>query len=148
MSIISARGQEIDVAPLINLNELEPSYETDIIELYEFDDSKNNNLFNKEEKNPVEPFVTISLLNKITAEVNTFNIDLKKNYLYEELNIYAIDCYNSDPLEKQETAAYLNVYNQLSMKKLFNGWMIKSLPSISSLEHPVYDLWVDNCNKL
>jgi len=26
--------------------------------------------------------------------------------------------------------------------------MIKSLPSISSMEHPIYDLWVDDCNKL
>ena len=103
--------------------------------------------FNKN-KNFEESFATISLLNKITAEVKTINIKLKENYIYEELKIYAIDCYNSKPLEKVETAVYLNIYNEKSMKKIFNGWMIKSLPSISSMEHPIYDLWVDDCYKL
>ena len=99
-------------------------------------------------KNFVEPFATVSLLNKITAEVKTIDIKLKENYLYEELKIYVIDCYNSKPLEKAETAVYLNIYNEKTMKKIFNGWMIKSLPSISSMEHPIYDLWVDDCYKL
>ena len=99
-------------------------------------------------KNFEDPFATVSLLNKITAEVKTIDIKLKENYLYEELKIYVIDCYNSKPLEKAETAVYLNVYNEKTMKKIFNGWMIKSLPSISSMEHPIYDLWVDDCYKL
>ena len=59
-----------------------------------------------------------------------------------------IDCYNSKPLEKAETAVYLNIYIEKTMEKIFNGWMIKSLPSISSMEHPIYDLWVDDCYKL
>ena len=44
--------------------------------------------------------------------------------------------------------AEMNIYIEKTMKKIFNGWMIKSLPSISSMEHPIYDLWVNDCNKL
>jgi hypothetical protein len=141
-------AQNIEVLPLINLNELEPTYEDEDIDQNIENDLKDNDFINRKTKNFKESFATISLLNKITAEVKTINIRLKENYRYEELKIYAIDCYNSKPLEKAETAVYLNIYSEKSMKKIFNGWMIKSLPSISSMEHPIYDLWVDDCYKL
>ena len=144
----SLYAQNIEVLPLINLNELEPTYEDEVIDQNIENDLKNDDFINSQNKNFEESFATISLLNKITAEVKTINIKLKENYLYEELKIYAIDCYNSNPLEKAETAVYLNIYVEKTMKKIFNGWMIKSLPSISSMEHPIYDLWVDDCYKL
>jgi hypothetical protein len=144
----SLHAQDIEDLPLINLNELEPTYEDEVIDRNIENDSKDNDFINSKNKNFEESFATISLLNKITAEVKTINIKLKEHYLYEELKIYAIDCYNSKPLEKAETAVYLNIYIEKTMKKIFNGWMIKSLPSISSMEHPIYDLWVDDCYKL
>ena len=146
--LFSVCAQNIEILPLINLNELEPTYEDEVIDQNIENDLKNNDFINSKNKNFVESFATISLLNKITAEVKTINIKLKENYIYEELKIYVIDCYNSKPLEKVETAVYLNIYNEKSMNKIFNGWMIKSLPSISSMEHPIYDLWVDDCYKL
>ena len=146
--LFSVCAQNIEILPLINLNELEPTYEDEVIDQNIENDLKNNDFINSKNKNFVESFATISLLNKITAEVKTINIKLKENYIYEELKIYVIDCYNSKSLEKVETAVYLNIYNEKSMNKIFNGWMIKSLPSISSMEHPIYDLWVDDCYKL
>ena len=141
-------AQNIDTAPLINLNELEPSYDQEILELDDIGKSNVDSLNKNEKKNIQVPFATISLLNKITTEVKTIDIRLKENYLLDELKIYAIDCHNSKPFEKKETAVYLNVYNQTSMEKIFNGWMLKSLPSVSSMEHPIYDIWVENCYKL
>ena len=141
-------AESINVAPLINLDELQPSYDEEILDTKNLDEFNKDSFIKSKNTNFDESFVTISLLNKITAEVKTVNIKLKQDYIYEELKIYAIDCYNSKPLEKKETAAYLNIYNKLSMEKIFNGWMIKSLPSVSSMEHPIYDIWVDNCNKL
>ena len=141
-------AQNIDTAPLINLNELEPSYDQEILELDDIGKSNVDSLNKNEKKDIQVPFATISLLNKITTEVKTIDIRLKENYLLDELKIYAIDCHNSKPFEKKETAVYLNVYNQASMEKIFNGWMLKSLPSVSSMEHPIYDIWVENCYKL
>ncbi len=141
-------AQSIYEAPLINLDELKPSYDEDIIGPERIDKTNVNGLINTENKNTKDPYATVSMLNKITAEVRTIEIELKENYLFEDLKIYAIDCYNSEPLEKMETAVYLNIYNRLTNDKIFNGWMIKSLPSVSSMEHPIYDLWVEDCNKL
>ena len=30
--------------------------------------------------------------------------------------------------------------------KAFSGWMLSSNPTISALDHPVYDIWVVGCN--
>tara|TARA_Y100000817_G_C16811296_1_gene524396 strand:+ start:773 stop:1285 length:513 start_codon:yes stop_codon:yes gene_type:complete len=144
----NVHSQNIDIAPLINLDELVPSYDEDVIDSRTIEDTNEDSFIKSKNDNYEYSFATISLLNKITAEVKTIKIKLKENSSYEELRIYAIDCYNSKPFEKKETAVYLNIYNQASQKKIFNGWMIKSLPSVSSMEHPVYDIWVDECNKL
>ena len=88
---------------------------------------------------------SISILNKITANVDNLEIGLKNNYQYGELRIYPIDCYLSNPEEKPETAVYMNIYHDTKNKKLFSGWMLKSLPSISAIEHPIYDIWVNDC---
>lgn len=145
---VNSFAQNIDELPLINLDELEPSYDEDLVETIEDFQNTNDGITGFNKNHNQDPFITIGLLNKITAEVRTIDINLKENYLLEDLKIYAIDCYNSEPLEKKETAVYLNIYNRYSMKKIFNGWMIKSLPSVSSMEHPIYDLWVDGCYKL
>ncbi len=144
--IVSA--ENIDVAPLINLEDILPSYDEEIENVFtdEIIAKKEFNQTKSVEYN--NPIATLSILNKITAEVEKFSLQLKESYLYAELRIYVIDCYNSKPYEKKETAAYLNIYNHNTNNKIFNGWMIKSLPSVSSLEHPIYDIWVDECVKL
>ena len=142
------QAQNIEVAPLLKLDEVQPSYEEFIdenIDSFMFEDGQGSKLI---DKNYEESFAVVSLLNKITADVKTIDIKLKEFYVYEELKIYAIDCYKSEPFEKKETAVYLNIYKEGTMAKVFNGWMLKSLPSISSMEHPIYDIWVNDCNKL
>ena len=140
-------AQNIDIAPLINLDDLEPSYDEDNIDNDYYNGQKENDFTARKTQIYEEPFATISLLNKITAEVKTIDIILKKIYHFDELKIYAIDCYNSKVFEKKETAVYLNIYIDETAEKIFNGWMIKSLPSVSSMEHPIYDIWVDQCYK-
>ena len=145
VSYISA--ENITTAPLINLDDVQPTYDEDSMDLID-DDNVQNDILSQYKKEYDNSFVIISILNKITAEVKSIDINLKQNHIYEELNIYPIDCYNSDPLEKPETGVYLNIYKQQSMEKIFNGWMIKSAPSVSSMEHPIYDIWVNYCYKL
>ena len=69
LTIISSTiyAQNIDTAPLINLNELEPSYDQEILELEDIG-KLNVDSLNKNEKKDIQvPFATISLLNKITT---------------------------------------------------------------------------------
>ena len=143
--MFSSNAEEIELAPLINLDDIEPSYDEELIinniesqfnETKQKDSDSNNNSVNIAE---------ISILNKITTNVDTVKLPLKENYFYQELKIYPIDCHLSGPYEKNEVGIYLNIHHKDSKEKIFNGWMLKSLPSISSMEHPIYDIWVEDC---
>ena len=138
-------AEDVQLGPLINLDQLEPSYdsfdETIIENRSDSELSKNNISVDENQIN----FASLSILNKITANVDNLNIELKENFEYGELRIYPIDCYLSSPEEKPETAVYLNVYHNNKDEKIFSGWMLKTLPSISAIEHPIYDIWVNDC---
>tara|TARA_B100000965_G_scaffold245812_1_gene206290 strand:+ start:689 stop:1180 length:492 start_codon:yes stop_codon:yes gene_type:complete len=141
----SVFSEEIDIVPLINLDQIEPSYdslnEDTIIKKSEDEQIINNeNISDKELK-----IVSLNILNKITANVEMLNINIKENFYHGELRIYPIDCYLSNPEDNPETAIYLNIYIDSINEKIFSGWMLKSLPSISSIEHPIYDIWVNDC---
>ena len=143
MGVILA--EDIQLGPLINLDQIEPSYDSfdeSVIENIPDNVSSNDNIFVNE--NEIS-FASLSVLNKITANVDNLDIKLKENFEYGELRIYPIDCYLSSPEEKPETAIYLNVYHNNKDEKIFSGWMLKSLPSISAIEHPIYDIWVNDC---
>ena len=138
-------AEEIQFGPLINLDQIEPSYdsfdETLIENKYDNEFSNNSEYLNENEIS----FASLSVLNKITANVDNLDIKLKENFEYGELRIYPIDCYLSSPEEKPETAIYLNIYHNSKDEKIFSGWMLKTLPSISAIEHPIYDIWVNDC---
>ena len=138
-------AEDVQLGPLINLDQLEPSYDS-------FDEAiienKSDNELSENNKSVDENqinFASLSILNKITANVDNLDIELKENFEYGELRIYPIDCYLSSPEEKPEIAVYLNVYHNNKDKKIFSGWMLKTLPSISAIEHPIYDIWVNDC---
>ena len=138
-------AENIEIAPLISLDQLEPTYDQEEKEDLNINENKIPSLDTQGEIER-EMLVTLKILNKITANVEQIEMKLKENYEYDYLEIYAIDCYLSDKYEKTEKAVYLNIYNREINEKIFNGWMLKTLPSISSLEHPIYDIWIEDCN--
>jgi len=63
-------------------------------------------------------------------------------------------CERTAPWEDpQETGAFVQVFveeratvqDRLAWHKVFSGWMFKNAPSLSVVEHPVYDVWVKDC---
>jgi len=54
-------------------------------------------------------------------------------------------CYKN-PIDKEiENYAYLIVKDILINETVFSGWMFSSSPSLSSLEHPINDIWLLGC---
>ena len=141
---LSVNSEEVQISPLLNLDEISPSYEE------VFDEDLNiiiDESQTKQESLEVDDvdFVIISILNKITANVLKVKLHLKENYFHDELRIYPIYCKINDPDERPEVSVYLNIYDKKNNDKLFAGWMLKTLPSVSSLEHPLYDIWINDC---
>lgn len=94
---------------------------------------------------------TIGALNKVSGKVSKLIIEDDGEIFFGSLKIIAHTCTKSPPEEPPENKAFLEVwdikYNQES-KKIFNGWMFSSSPSISALEHAVYDVWIIDCKDL
>ena len=141
---LSVNSEEVQISPLLKLDEISPSYEEvfdeDLNIIIDESQTKQKSL----EVDDVD-FVIISILNKITANVSQVKLHLKENYFHDELRIYPIYCKINDPNERPEVSVYLNIYDKKNNDKLFAGWMLKTLPSVSSLEHPLYDIWINDC---
>ena len=96
------------------------------------------------------PVVVLQGLDKITARVSTFEIEVGKVGSFGVLSIEVKSCKKKPPTEPPEKVAFM-VINDLKpgekMIEVFRGWMFASSPSLNGLEHPVYDVWVLDCRK-
>ena len=149
---------KIESVPLINLEELSPTFEEDKDELEKIDE-KNTNL-NKIEDFLEEPsseknekiYINIKALDKITAKTSTIKLGVGEKKFFGPLEIKALKCQLSENKDSLDTVAYLQV-KDLSAKDnnqvfLFNGWTFASSPTLQSMDHPVFDLWITSCENI
>ncbi|MEM8798689.1 MAG: DUF2155 domain-containing protein [Pseudomonadota bacterium] len=89
-------------------------------------------------------------LDKLTARVETLDVRAGEPLSFGTLTILMRTCKSSLPVERPETAAYVDVVDYKTSTRetvpLFSGWMLASTPGVNALEHPVYDVWVISCN--
>ena len=94
------------------------------------------------------PTAVLQGLDKITARISTFEAPLGDPVRFGSLEIVARACNKRPPEEPPESAAFLEIVDvrpDSPAIPLFTGWMFASSPSISAVEHPVYDVWVIDC---
>lgn len=87
-------------------------------------------------------------LDKITARVSTFDAPIGEAVGFGTLSVTARACRERPQTETPESAAYLEIQETKPDEgtvPVFHGWMFASSPSLSALEHPVYDVWVIAC---
>lgn len=92
--------------------------------------------------------VVLQGLDKITARISTFEAPLDAPVRFGSLEIVVRTCHKTPPEEPPERAAFLEIVDvrpDSPSVALFTGWMFASSPALSSLEHPVYDVWVLDC---
>lgn len=94
------------------------------------------------------PKVSVRILDKITAESRVFDLDIGKTVAYGALRIRPMTCKKTPPIEEPESAAFIQIWEKMhegTDQWVFSGWMFASSPSLSGMDHPVYDLWVEGC---
>lgn len=90
-------------------------------------------------------------LDKITAQTKIFEVKVGSTVKYGPLYIKVQSCQKKPPIEAPESAAFVQIWEISSEQKaewIFSGWMFASSPGLSSMDHPVYDVWVLDCLKL
>lgn len=92
--------------------------------------------------------VLLQGINKITANVSSFNIKKNAKKNFGNLEIQLVRCWKAPPEQEPENKALLRIWEQIpneDKKEIFFGWMFSSSLALSSIEHPVYDIVVREC---
>ena len=146
--------EKISTVPLVNLEYLEASFDKE--------DAEEQKILNKEtlilkekkikESENKSTRVNIVALDKITAKTSNINLFLGETKKFGLLEIKALKCGNIESQSEQGQAAYIQVKDltdNLSNKVfVFNGWTFSTSTTLNPLDHPVYDLWLVNCENV
>ncbi|ALE03920.1 DUF2155 domain-containing protein [Bartonella ancashensis] len=92
----------------------------------------------------------LSGLDKITGRTTRFEVPIGQVYRFGALQITPRACYASSKDEPARTSGFLEVYEVVQDKKvqrIFAGWMFSDSPGLNAVEHPIYDVWLEDCKK-
>jgi hypothetical protein len=89
-------------------------------------------------------------LDKVTARISTFAIEIGKPVAFGALKVTPRACYSRPSTELPKTTTFVEV-DEIQLdgteKRIFTGWMFAESPSLHSVEHPTIDVWLTNCQK-
>lgn len=102
------------------------------------------------------PQLRVRIMDKVTATTKLYDLNVNRTVAYGNLRIRPKTCRKTGPLDEPEAASFLQIWEvdpaitsieeqNKQGKWLFSGWMFASSPSLSSLDHPVYDVWLIDC---
>ena len=139
-------------SPLINLNELKPSFE-DVDESSDnkndYDVIKNKKVSLTKNKSSSAKFIG---LDKITAKTSEMTINLGEAKKFGPLEIKVLKCGKVDSKHMNNSVAYIQVKdlskNDNEKVFIFNGWTFSSDPNLTPFDHAIYDLQLVNCNNV
>lgn len=89
--------------------------------------------------------VRLQALDKINAQTAALTIKVGASAEFGSLTITAKACEVRPSDQPADAAAYLTVTDSHPDSPGFDGWMLEDEPSVSMLQHPVYDLRVTGC---
>ncbi|MQX36757.1 DUF2155 domain-containing protein [Roseospira navarrensis] len=92
--------------------------------------------------------VVLRWLDKSTARVDQVTVPVGRAVTLGGVEVMAQACRRTAPDQTPEHAAFLKIAElqpDEPPRPVFQGWMFASSPSLSAMEHPVYDVWVLEC---
>lgn len=99
--------------------------------------------------------VVLRTLDKVTATTEDFAVKVGDHLEYGSLRVEVKHCEKKPPEDIPATWGFIQIFDKrtdgegtdVEGAKVFSGWMLAERPAISALEHPVYDVWLLECNK-
>jgi len=106
-------------------------------------------------KRPRYPIAIVQAVDKVTAETMRFEAPVGKPVRYKNLVFTVRSCEGTASDESiRDAIANLQIVFQppssagrpaRAAQQVFRGWMFAATPSVSPLEHPIYDAWLIAC---
>jgi hypothetical protein len=88
---------------------------------------------------------TVAVLDKVSARTATATIKVGASANFGPLTVAVGACAVRAPDEPADSAAWLDITDSHPGQPAFHGWMLANEPSMSMLEHPIYDVRVLAC---
>ena len=96
-------------------------------------------------KHPVAVFAG---LDKITGRTIAFQAASGETVQFGSLQITERACYTRPATEAPQTTTFVEVDEvdaASQYKRIFSGWMFAASPGLHGIEHPIYDIWLTDC---
>lgn len=91
-----------------------------------------------------------SALDKVTATIKKLEVPLGTTVDFGALKVTPRVCYSRPATEAPKTTSFVEV-DELQLdgqqKRIFTGWMFAESPGLNAVEHPVFDVWLTECQK-
>ena len=140
--------QKITSTPLINIDEIKPSFEN-IEDKSEISTSKKKLKEKKIIKNLKSSQAILIGLDKITAKSSELVVNLNETKKFGPLEIKVLKCGKVKVNNKIDSVAYMQVKdltkNENDQVFIFNGWTFASDPNLTPFDHAIYNLQLSNC---
>jgi hypothetical protein len=94
------------------------------------------------------PQAAFTGLDKITGRIINFDVAIGETVQFGALQLTTRACYTRPPTETTVTDAFVEVDEvtlQGEVRRIFTGWVFAESPGLSAIEHPIYDLWLNDC---
>jgi len=91
-----------------------------------------------------------AFLDKVTARISTKAIPLNTTVQFGSLKVTPRACFSRPATEQPQTTTFVEVIDQKldgTSQQIFSGWMLAQSPGLNAVEHPVYDVWLTDCQK-
>ncbi len=91
-----------------------------------------------------------SALDKVTARISKFEVELGKTATFGSLKVTPRACFSRPTTEQPKTTTFVEVEELAqdgSQKRIFTGWMFAESPGLYGVEHPIFDVWLTQCQK-
>jgi hypothetical protein len=146
---VSKAEDKITTSPLINLDEIKPSFESSDAEIENFAIEQDLKEKKKIKKSQSSKVILLGL-DKITAKSSEMAVNLNESTKYGPLEIKILKCGKVKLNNKIDSVAYMQVKdltkNENEKVFIFNGWTFASDPSLAPFDHAIYDIKLVNCN--
>ena len=87
----------------------------------------------------------LQVLDKANAQNALLTVKVGQEAHFGSLNIQVQACSSRPPDQPRDSAAFLTITDSIPDAPGFRGWMLANNPSLSMLQHPIYDVRVVAC---
>ena len=144
-SNITLSEEKILSAPLINLDQIQPSFEV----LDDENESLDSNSIKEKKDRKINSHAVLIGLDKITAKSSKIQVNLNEIKEFGPLEIKILKCGKVKVNNQLNDVAYMQVKdltkNENEKVYIFNGWTFSSDPNLTPFDHAIYDLQLLEC---